>query len=282
MARPGNPHRARLAARLRALRAAAGHRSGNAFAGVLGWRQSKVSKLETGKQLPSDDDLVAWLQATDPAAADELSALLAATRVEYAAWRGVARTAGGLAAHQAEIERWEATASRVGEYQPAMVPGLAQTADYAAALLGLPHGPAGADVPSDSEIAGIVAARMRRQEILYQPGRSVQIVLGEAALWASPGERDTLLGQLGKLETVASMPAVQLGVVPLTRMPVMPLSGFRIYDESAVVVETLGGEQQLDDPDEVAGYGRALDLLIEAAAVGDEAVSLIRRSSSDR
>lgn len=270
-----NPHRARLAARLRDLRAATGH-SGNSFAAALGWGQSKVSKLETGRQLPSDDDLAAWLAATDASARTELGALHTAARVEYAAWRGVTRTAGGLVAHQAAIARWEAGAARVGEYQPAMVPGLAQTADYASAVLALPSGPAGAAVPDVDEVDGIVASRMRRQEILYQAGRSVRLVVGEAALWAAPGGVDVQLGQLGKLETIASLPAVELGVVPLRQMPVLPLSGFRIYDQSVVVVETLGGEQQLDDPDEVAGYNDALDALRDAARIGRDAISVVR------
>lgn len=275
MERPINPHRDRLAARLRSLRAATGH-SGNSFATAVGWRQSKVSKLENGRQLPSDDDLEAWLAATDQAARGELAALLAAARVEYAAWRGVVRTAGGLAAHQAEIARLEASATSIGEYQPALVPGLVQTADYAAAALGLPSGPAGAAPPASEEVDAVVASRMRRQEILYQPGRAVRIVLGEAALWAHPGGRDIQLGQLGKLETVASLPAVELGVVPLRGMPVLPLSGFRIYDDAVAVVETLGGEQQLDDPDDVAGYGKALGLLLDAARMGDDAVTAVR------
>lgn len=65
---------------------------------------------------------------------------------------------------------------------------------------------------------------------VYNPHRArlVRILIGEAALWAAPGGGDVQAGQLGKLETVASLPTVELGVVPLRRMPVLPLSGFRV------------------------------------------------------
>ncbi|MGQ0773017.1 MAG: helix-turn-helix domain-containing protein [Pseudonocardiales bacterium] len=58
-----NPHRVRLAARLRELRTATGL-SGNRFAAHIGWDQSRVSKLETGAQLPTDEDLRTWVAAT--------------------------------------------------------------------------------------------------------------------------------------------------------------------------------------------------------------------------
>ncbi|MGH8345350.1 MAG: helix-turn-helix domain-containing protein, partial [Pseudomonas sp.] len=108
MTAPCNPHRARLAARLRALRAMTGL-SGNQFAQQLGWPQPRVSKLETGKQIPTDEDLDAWLAATGAgkAQAIELAELLSAARIEYVTWRGVQRTAGGLAGRHAERGTWE-------------------------------------------------------------------------------------------------------------------------------------------------------------------------------
>jgi len=274
-----NRNRERLAARLRAVRAAAGF-SGNALASRLGWPQSRVSKLETGKQLPNDEQLAQWVEAT-AAAGDivgELSALLAAARVEYASWRGVERVAGGLAARQAELARWEASATRIAEYQPAMIPGLVQTAAYARELLSLPPGPAGTGPLEPPEVEALVAERMHRQEIRYEPDRSVQIVVGEAALWAPPVAVGTLRAQLGKLETVAGLPTVELSVIPLQApMPAMPLAGFRLYDDTLVVIETISGEQQLEDSEEVATYTAVLDALRSAAATGDQAVDVIRR-----
>ena len=58
MAALQNPDRVRLATRLRELRAATGL-SGNRFAQRIGWVQSRVSKLETGVQIPTEADIAA-------------------------------------------------------------------------------------------------------------------------------------------------------------------------------------------------------------------------------
>lgn len=281
MTAPRNPHRARLAARLRALRAAAGL-SGNRLAQQLGWPQPRVSKLETGKQIPTTDDLEAWLAATGAGRehATELAELLSAARIEYATWRGVQRTAGGLAGRHAERAAWEVVTTRIAEYQPAMIPGLVQTAAYARALLTSPLASAMDITEGDAD--ALVAERVKRQEILYQPGRTLHIVVGEAALWNTPGTVDTLLGQLDRLISFAGLPSLEFGVVPRdVPMPIAPLACFAVYDDEFVLVETLTGEQRLDDPDEVAVYIKAFDQLRDAAATGPDTLALIRRVMAD-
>jgi transcriptional regulator with XRE-family HTH domain len=276
---PGNPHRARLAARLRALRAATGL-SGNRLAQQLGWPQPRVSKLETGKQIPTEDDLIAWLTATGagPEQASELAELLSAARIEYTTWRGVQRSAGGLAGRHAERATWEAATTHIAEYQPAMIPGLVQTTTYARALLTSPL----ATAMNITDADALVAARVKRQDILYQPGRTIEIIVGEAALWNAPDTTDTLLGQLDRLISFAELPSLTLGVVPRTApMPIPPLTCFGVYDHQFVLVETLTGEQRLDDPDEVAVYLTAFDQLRDAAATGPEALARIRQVITD-
>jgi hypothetical protein len=276
-----NPRRARLAARLRAVRATA-FRSGNAFAGEVGWVQSRVSKIETGAQLPTEDDIRVWVRATraNPDVEAELLQLLADARVEYVNVRDVQR-GGGLANRQASLATLESQARRIAEYQPALVPGLVQTAAYARELLALPGGPLSHGA-SEADVDALVAERVRRQDILYQPGKRIQLVIGEAALHSPPGSPDTLRGQLDRLLTVAGLATVELGVLPLSApMPALPMSGFKIHDDAFVLVETLTGEQRLDQPDEVAVYEQAFDRLLTAAAVGEQAAQLIRRVSEE-
>ncbi|MPZ67486.1 MAG: helix-turn-helix domain-containing protein [Pseudonocardiaceae bacterium] len=220
---PRNPHRARLAARLRALRADTGL-SGNRLAQQLGWPQPRVSKLEIGKQIPSEDDLTMWLTATG--ASDEqraeLAELLSAARIEYATWRGVQRTAGGLAARHAERAVWEA----------------ATTSPLASAM----------DI-TEADADAMVAERIKRQDILYQPGRTVHVLTGETALRNTPSTADVLLNQLDRLISFAWLPSVELGIVPHdVPMPIAPLACFTLFDDDFVLVETLTGEQRIDDP----------------------------------
>lgn len=272
-----NPRRARLAARLRAVRAAA-FPSGNQFATAVGWVQSRVSKLETGTQLPTERDIREWVaaaNATDDVAA-ELLELLVAARMEYATHRDAARRSGGLANVQAQVAALEQQATRIAEWQPAMVPGLVQTPAYARELLTLSF-----TISDHEEIEAVVAERLKRQNsVLYQTGRRIQLLVGEAALRSAPGTIDTLLGQLDRLVSVAGLATVELGVIPFPAMPVMPLTGFRLHDDIALV-ETMSGEQQLHEAEEVAVYAQAFERLRDAAATGPDAVALIQRVAAE-
>jgi len=158
-----------------------------------------------------------------------------------------------------------------------MLPGLVQTAAYARELLALHGGPMTAGAAED-EVEALVSERIRRQEILYQPGKQIQLVIGETALHDPPGAIETLVGQLDRLVAVAGLTSVDLAVLPVgTRMPVLPLSSFAAHDKQLVFVETMTGEQRLDEPDAVAVYVMAFELLRNAAATGPDAVALIQR-----
>jgi hypothetical protein len=272
---PISPRRARLGARLRELRAIR-FRSGSAFARALDWPQTKVSKLERGAQLPSQRDLEAWVEATGAGAADmaELQEMLGAARLDYRVWRDAWRTPGGIAAAQDEIADLDTRATRLVEYQPAMVPGLAQTPAYAREVLSVAGPPAVAAPQIDERIA----AQLRRQQVLYTPGKMIQLVMGEAALHTRFGERATLVGQRDRLIQLAGLPNLEIGILRFdSPSPVLPLSGFAVNDSETVWVETLTGEQRIDDPEEVAAYVAAFETALDAAVTGDAAVELIRK-----
>lgn len=281
MTTPVPPRRAELGARLRELRAAR-FRSGSELARALGWPQSRLSKLERGTQLPSENDLTAWLNATGATHDEvaELRDLVAAARLGYRVWRDAWRTPGGIVASQDEFARLDTRATRIAEYQPAMIPGLVQTPAYARQVLSVVGGPTvlGAD---PEVIEQRIAAQQRRQQVLYVPTKRVQLVMGEAALRTRFGEPDTLAGQLDRLASVAGLANVEIGVLPFDApSPVLPLAGFALNDSEVVWVETLTGEQQIDDPDEVAAYVAAFEAALGAALVGEEAVAMIRGCSA--
>jgi transcriptional regulator with XRE-family HTH domain len=275
---PVSPRRARLAARLRALRATAAP-SGNQFAALIGWQRSRVSKLETGKQLPTEADIHVWVAATRSSESieSELLGLLTAARIEYVTHRDESRVEGGLAKVQQQQAALESQTTHIAEWQPTMVPGLVQTAAYTRELLGNPDRPT---MTEGVDPEAVTTERIRRQDILYQPGRRIEIIVGEAALRSTPGTIKTLLGQLDRLVSVSDLPTVELGIVPFPMMPVMPLSSFSLHDD-VVYIETLTGEQQLYEPDEVAVYNKAFALLRAASLTGPDAVVLIQRIATE-
>lgn len=269
--------RRRLADALKALRVGAGL-SGARLAEVLGWQQSKVSKIETRKQLPGEDDIAAWVAATgaSPETAGDLLAMLRGARIEYAGWKDAYREAGADGV-QADILELEAQATRIAEFQPAQISGLLQTADYAREYLHLPCGPFtfGAD---EDAIEQLVAKRMQRQQVLYQHGKQVQVVMLEGALRTRVVPAPTLAAQLDRLMAVAGLSSLELGIIPFeAAVPVFPLSGFRLYDD-LVIVESIVGEQQLAEADDVTRYEKYLELLRESAATGHEAAAVIQRA----
>lgn len=180
-------------------------------------------------------------------------------------------------AAQDEITALDARATRIAEYQPAVVPGLAQIPAYTRELLSVPGGPLllGA---TPAQIEEKIAAQLRRQQqVLYAPSKRVQLIVGEAALRNTLHERATLLGQLDRLVALTGLENVQLGVLPFdAREPLVPVAGFALNDSDVVWVETATGEQRLDDPTEVDFYVQAFELALSSSVTGEDAVRLIR------
>ena len=121
----------------------------------------------------------------------------------------------------------------------------------------------------------MVAKRMERQRVLYEHGKQVQVVVLEGALRTRVVSAPTLAGQLDRLLAISGLSSLELRIIPFeVTVPVVPLSGFRLYD-ALVIVESIAGEQQLAEADDVARYEKYLELLREAARTGP------RRSDGD-
>jgi hypothetical protein len=246
-----------------------------AFAQRLGWQQSRLSKIETGRQFPSPDDIVAWagVAGADPG---PLLAQLESARAEHATWAEQYRRAGGAAAKQASIGGRYETAAHVAKFQPVMIPSQLQTAEYARELLHSPSGPLSWGT-SEEDVEAMVGARMARQHILYQPGKRIEVVILEAALYTLLVSPRAMAGQLDRMLALEGAIALDLGIIPTaTLVPVYPTSGFVVFDSDLVVVETIGGEDQISDPDEVTRYVEWFRLLHGAAVHGRQAAGLIR------
>jgi len=281
---PPKTNRRALAARLIELRTAAGIRSGNALAKQMGVVQSRVWKIEHADLMPGEDDIKAWAQATG--AVDEVPALLemlAEARSEQA-FAAVYRSKDGPGAYQDRVRAIEERSARIGEFQVAVVPGLLQTADYAREVASLPGG-LRAWGTDDAGIAAQVAGKLRRQEILHDSGRRIQMILGEAALRTRVVAPDVLAAQLTKLLSVLRLPAVELGVISFAQqVPAYTLGGFRVHDDDLIIVESIGGEKYIesgDSPEEVAAFLEAFEALRQAASTGAAAEALIQEALDD-
>jgi hypothetical protein len=156
-------------------------------------------------------------------------------------------------------------------YEHHVVPGLLQTAPYMRAafeywteFLGAPN-----------DLDETIAARMARQSVLYEGTRTFAIILEEAVLRTRFGSEETMAGQLDRLLSVMSLPNVALGIIPSdVARAVVGATGFWIFDDDLVKLETPTASIEVSQPQETAMYRRMFDDLRKSAAYGKEARAL--------
>lgn len=270
MSTPARQAREALGARLRDVRRDAGL-SGLALAGLAGWHSSKISKIEYGKQNPSEEDLQAWCRFC--AADDQLPDLIATARsieTMYVELRRLHRA--GTVKRQRKILEEEGETRHLRGFQMFLIPGLLQTAEYARARLAEGIGLLGVQ----DDIDAAVQTRLERQQFLYQGEHRLHAVMCQVALTAGMADTGILLGQLDRLLTVSSLPRIHLGIIP-TRAThgYAPMCAFWIHDERLVTVETITAELKLTQPREVALYLKAFARFASNAVYGAHARSLI-------
>ncbi|MGH3615251.1 MAG: helix-turn-helix domain-containing protein [Pseudonocardia sp.] len=248
--------------------------SGKQLAERLDWPASKVSRLENGRQTASAADVDAWTGALGAPAPvrDELVEDLRSLRVEYATWRRQLRS--GFAPLQRAGRLLEEGTTTVRGFQTSLMPGLLQTADYARAIY---QGNAAIrDGPRDVEAA--VHERLRRQELLYQPGHQFRFLLTEAALRARLCPAPAHRAQLDRLLVLAGLDTVELAVLPLSaELSKATSHGFVIFDDRLVLVETFNSELGMRDAEDVALYTRIFEMFWALAEHGERATALIAR-----
>lgn len=259
-----------LGVRLRDIRRDAGL-SGTELAGRCGWLSSKVSKIEHGRQTPSEDDLRAWCEhCRTPEDLPDLIAAVRSIETQFAEWRRIMR--GGSKRRQQASKAVYEQARLFRVYEPSVVPGLLQTRDYAVAIL-LTFTEF-VRAPQDAEQGA--ANRMENQRVLTHGDRRFHMLLGEQALHTNVGGGEVMAGQLEHLLAAFRLPRLRLGIIPMDAPYRVPLhSGFWILDEALVQFDTYSAELSLIRPDEIAIYGRAFERLAALAVYGAEARAMI-------
>ncbi|MCP2335790.1 helix-turn-helix domain-containing protein [Actinomadura rupiterrae] len=253
--------RSDLADALRDLRLEKGL-TGDRLAARCGISQSKISKIETGRTLPSLADVERILSALD--APDELRqevySLARLANTEYQDLRSSLRR--GLHHKQKELASYEATSSHIRFFLPAMLTGLLHTPEYARASL--------ASIPGDQSKA--VARRLERQAVLYESGKRFSFLLTEQAIRWPMCEPAAMAVQIGRLLALEALPNISLGVIPWTRQqaPDGPLNTFTVYDSRLATVETFTGALLLRDPRDIDFYLDLFATFEPAAIYGQE------------
>ncbi|MEU4648643.1 MULTISPECIES: DUF5753 domain-containing protein [Nocardia] len=191
----------------------------------------------------------------------------------YVSW--YARTETGLAPLQRSLIDIESGVARQRAWNPELVIGLAQTEDYARAVLAACIGVL--VVPNDLD--EVVAARMQRQLILDREPHTFEFLIGEWALHRTVGSGAVMRAQIKALiDDLDSRPNLRIGIVPLNAEFVAATPAFVIHDSSAVEIETVTGEVIATRPDDIALAERTFALLQNQAVYGDDARVLLTRA----
>jgi transcriptional regulator with XRE-family HTH domain len=271
---PAETHSRRrlLGTELRRLREQAGL-SGRELAARIKISQSKVSRIEAGMAMPTLPQVKRWAEITEaaPETTKSLVSLAEQAFTEIHTWRTSLQSRSHI---QHDIQQREARARMVRTFQPSVVPGLLQTAEYARQVINL--SPL-ANVRA--EVAAAVAGRLDRQLALYEPDRKFEFLIVESALRWQPGPDPgrVLPAQLDRITSLSTLGNVRLGIIPYDRQALAFAShSFVIYegrdqDDAFVTIEAIHAELALYEPDAVSIYQNTWALLKKMALFDDEA-----------
>ena len=177
-----------------------------------------------------------------------------------------------MRSHQDEIARLDEKIRLFRVFEPATIPGLLQTAEYARARFA--EGISLFKVPNDVDEA--VRARMQRQELLYRADKRFHFVLTEAALRYRRCSIEVMLAQLDRLVALSALRNVRLGIIGFdTQYVVGPWHGFSLRDNDRVMVETFSAELNLAQPQEIELYAGVFHQLAAIASYGSTARAII-------
>ena len=286
MARRGNPDQnptlraRRLAAELQRRREATGM-SREEVARRLEWSTSTLFRIETGRNRPQPGNVRMLLElygVTGP----ERDGLIQLTR--EARQPGWWHSFRDVLPNPYEVYiGLEAGAASIRNFEPVVVPGLLQTADYAREIFR--NGPIELD---PDEVERLLEVRLARQQILARDDRPrLWAVIDEAVIHRVVGGTEVTRGQLRHLADAAQQGKTTIQVVPYRAgAHAGAIGAFVILDfaedtdPTVVYVETLAGDIYLEERSDVNRYTLAFDRLVAAALHPDESVQLIEQVAS--
>jgi transcriptional regulator with XRE-family HTH domain len=261
-----------FAAKLKTLRNAKGW-SQEALGKRLGYSGEMVSKVETGDARPSGQ-----FAAACDSAFPEMGGMFADLVVEaenshdvYPVWF----RSWVDAEKRANVLRW---------WEPLLVPGLLQTAQYARALF-----EAWRTVDGNGDTDTDVAGRLARQAIFDQPSPpSFGAVIDESVLYRGIGGPKVMHDQLLHLADIAERSRITVQVLPaevgahVGLLGAFAMAGFADGTPGMVYLESPDEGEATKRADTVAKIGITYDTLRDDALGARASRDLIRRVAEER
>ncbi|MEV8609445.1 helix-turn-helix transcriptional regulator [Amycolatopsis sp. NPDC051373] len=198
----------RVSAELRALRIKANLTCREVSEG-LGFSESKISRMETGDRGLYVDDVSAILGFLHAPTEKRQELLTLLREGEERNWHEIH---GKLPPNWKQLIRFEDEAAGIKNYEPLLIPGLAQTPEYTRALM------QSIDRRLEElDVEKLIAARVSRQLVLGRlNGPVVHLLIEEGVLRRLVGGPEVMRGQLQHLQLMANRSNVTIQVVPFS------------------------------------------------------------------
>jgi transcriptional regulator with XRE-family HTH domain len=217
---------------------------------------SSLRRQEYGQTAVSVADVKAYAEIyriEDPALLSRLLELAKHSRTR-GWWSSYDDTVGPTLVDVADAED---LATGIRTWQPLTIPGLLQTRDYSAAVIGVRRGLSNPNtLPTD----GHIALRERRKEILDRPKPpEIWAVIGEAAILTPVGQDGVMRDQLQQLIDLGERPNISIQILPFSvgvhagmggAFVVMSFDGTQ--DGGITYIENTGGDAFSDEPEQVS------------------------------
>lgn len=241
----------------------------------IGASESKISRMELGRnpfKYDDVDDLLFLYGVSDETVREELLSL--ARRANQPGW---------WHSYNDVLPNWfqsyiglEAAAQRIRTYEAHYVPGLLQTAEYAAEVIAL-------DGFSPEEVDRRVVLRQTRQRRFREGALRLWAIIDEAVLHRPFGHTDVMRRQLEGLIAATKLPNLTIQINPFMSGGHTALNGFTILRfpdrqmTDVIYVEQLTNALYLDKSQDVDAYTLAMDRLAVNSASPAESTEIINR-----
>lgn len=261
-----------LSTTLRQLRSAS-DLSGMEAARRAGYSQPKISRFETGRQVPTVEEIDTLCRVYGATAEVRDRLLERAADLTGGTVRARAVLSHGARYMQQRIGKIEQASELVRSFTPTLVDGLLQIPDYMRAI--------GSRSLAGAELDFFVASRAERQQIL-DTDRQFQKIITEGALRWHVGSPQIMAAQLEHLLEASHRANLRLGIIPWTTPVYSPaLHCFTIFDDRAVIVGTETATAIITDPNDVADYNKRHAFYAQYTVTGDPARTVLARIAAE-